>query len=171
MSEKLDGVRGYWNGQSMISRHGKEISCPQWFIDRLPKDISLDGEFWIGRGSFELINGILQSSEDSIDWKRISFFVFDLPNSNEPYEVRMCDLDNLLQQTSNYIQRVDITRCRGSHQIQHYLKDIIGNGGEGMMANKPNSHYFSSMRVDSLLKVKVFYQYQSLLLTSIKVTE
>ena len=56
MSEKLDGVRGYWNGQSMISRQGKEISCPQWFIDQFPKNISLDGEFWLGRGTFELTN-------------------------------------------------------------------------------------------------------------------
>ena len=65
MSEKLDGVRGYWNGQSMISKHGKEIICPQWFIDQLPKnDISLDGEFWLGRGTFELTNGTLHSSKD-----------------------------------------------------------------------------------------------------------
>jgi DNA ligase 1 len=37
MSEKLDGVRGYWNGQSMISRYGKEIICPTWFIEQLPR--------------------------------------------------------------------------------------------------------------------------------------
>src|SRR6185437_10219019 len=132
MSEKLDGVRGYWNGQSMISRHGKEIICPQWFIDQFPKNISLDGEFWLGRGTFELTHGILQSSKDSIDWKRVVYFVFDSPNSTKPYESRICDLDNLLQQSSNNIQMVDITRCRGNNQIQQYLTNIVNIGGEGM---------------------------------------
>jgi ATP-dependent DNA ligase len=43
MSEKLDGVRAYWNGQKLISRHSKEILCPNWFTQELNK-ISLDGE-------------------------------------------------------------------------------------------------------------------------------
>ena len=110
MSEKLDGVRGYWNGQSIISKHGNEITCPQWFIDQLPNNISLDGEFWIGRGTFELTNGILNSSKDSINWKRITLMIFDIPNSIKPYESRICDLNNNLllqqqQQSSNNIQK------------------------------------------------------------------
>src|SRR5271165_5767240 len=102
MSEKLDGVRGYWNGQTMISKHGKEIMCPVWFIEELPKNTSLDGEFWLERGTFELTNGILHSSKDSMEWKRISFFVFDSPNSTKPYETRISDLTNILQQTPNH---------------------------------------------------------------------
>ena len=31
VSEKLDGVRGYWNGQQLISRKGNPFSAPKWF--------------------------------------------------------------------------------------------------------------------------------------------
>src|SRR5690606_18890098 len=43
VSEKLDGVRGYWNGQVLVSRTGTPIDAPDWFIAGLP-DTALDGE-------------------------------------------------------------------------------------------------------------------------------
>lgn len=152
MSEKLDGVRAYWNGKTLISRNGKEIECPNWFIEHLPIDISLDGELWLGKGSFELVNGILKSFKDSIEWKNIIFMIFEFPNSNEPYEIRIRNLENL--NLSNHIQIVNIERCIENHQIQKYLTTIVNEGGEGLMVNKPNSFYIST-RVDSLLKIKV----------------
>jgi len=52
MSEKLDGVRCYWNGKNMYSRNGKLFYPPQKFIDGLPKDFELDGELWTKRNDF-----------------------------------------------------------------------------------------------------------------------
>ena len=72
ISEKLDGVRAFWNGSMLISRHGSKMKCPGWFVEQLPKDFSLDGELWIGRGTFEILNGTLNSN-DSLGWKRIQF--------------------------------------------------------------------------------------------------
>ena len=46
MSEKLDGVRAYWNGKMFLSRLGNELHAPDWFCAGLP-DEPLDGEFWI----------------------------------------------------------------------------------------------------------------------------
>ena len=151
ISEKLDGIRAYWNGKIMISRNGKKINCPNWFIEEIPKDISFDGELWLERGSFELLNGIINSNDD-FEWKRISFMVFDLPNSNETYEIRMRDLSNL--NLPNHINLIDIERCKGNDHLQQCLVDIIGIGGEGLMVNKSNSFYVKS-RVETLLKVKV----------------
>ena len=34
----------------------RKYLCPNWFIEELPKDISLDGELWMGRGTFEKLN-------------------------------------------------------------------------------------------------------------------
>ena len=59
MSEKFDGIRAYWNCKILISRHGNKISNPSWFIEEFPKDITLDGELWMGRGTFELLRGII----------------------------------------------------------------------------------------------------------------
>jgi DNA ligase-1 len=52
MSEKLDGVRCYWNGSNMYSRNGNLFYPPDWFKKLLPKDIALDGELWTKRDDF-----------------------------------------------------------------------------------------------------------------------
>ena len=50
MSEKLDGVRAYWNGENLYTRNGKHLYPPEWFTAKLPKGFALDGELWIRRG-------------------------------------------------------------------------------------------------------------------------
>ena len=52
-SEKLDGVRCYWNGKEMYSRNGKLFYPPDFFKSALPKDIALDGELWTKRDDFQ----------------------------------------------------------------------------------------------------------------------
>ena len=53
MSEKLDGVRCYWNGKSFYTRTGHMIFAPENFVKDLPVDMDLDGELWIDRGKFQ----------------------------------------------------------------------------------------------------------------------
>ena len=52
MSEKLDGIRCYWNGVQMYTRNGKLFYPPKWFKDTLPKNLALDGELWTKRDDF-----------------------------------------------------------------------------------------------------------------------
>jgi len=52
MSEKLDGVRCYWNGSAMYTRNGKLFYPPKFFTNELPRNIALDGELWSGRDDF-----------------------------------------------------------------------------------------------------------------------
>src|SRR3954469_1471170 len=53
MSEKYDGLRGFWDGEKLWSRKGNAIVAPDLFLAELPKGVALDGELWIGRGKFE----------------------------------------------------------------------------------------------------------------------
>lgn len=53
VSEKLDGVRARWTGQTLVTRSGNLIAAPVWFTAALPEDVLLDGELWAGRGRFE----------------------------------------------------------------------------------------------------------------------
>src|SRR3954470_6697744 len=46
MSEKLDGLRAYWDGKRLISRLGNEFHAPDWFIKGLPSH-PLDGELFL----------------------------------------------------------------------------------------------------------------------------
>ncbi len=155
MSEKLDGIRAYWNGFKLVSRNGMKINCPDWFLHRLPKGFSVDGELWLGRGTFETLMGIIKLG-DVAGWERINFMIFDLPSSKELYETRMSDLSTL--ELPNYARLVNIRRCRGNDEIHKYLSQIVDLGGEGLMVNKMRSKYYPT-RVDSLLKVKVSYIY------------
>ena len=86
MSEKMDGIRAYWNGDRLISKHNKDIICPSWFLGSFPKGIKLDGELWISReGSLESILSALRSLESHL-WKEMRLWVFDVILENEPYE-------------------------------------------------------------------------------------
>jgi DNA ligase-1 len=156
MSEKMDGVRAYWNGKKMISKHGKKIFCPDWYTLEFPTHVSLDGELWLDRGTFELLNAILNSKGNSdISWKNIHFVVFDLPSSSEPYEIRMREIENL--NLPKHVSIADVEKCRGKDHLHERLGFILENGGEGLMVNKPNSLYVT-IRTDLLLKVKVCEQ-------------
>jgi DNA ligase-1 len=138
----------------LLSRHGKEILCPAWFVEELPKDISLDGELWLGHGTLELLNGLLNSKESGVSWKSIFFITFDFPSSNNPYELRMRDMANL--NLPSHVSVVNVEKCRGKDHIQARLAAMLEKGGEGLMANKPNSLYIAS-RTDRLLKVKAWF--------------
>jgi DNA ligase-1 len=51
MSEKLDGVRCYWDGKAMYTRNGHLFYPPDSFKKDLP-DIALDGELWTKEADF-----------------------------------------------------------------------------------------------------------------------
>ena len=53
MSEKLDGVRCYWDGKSLYSRNGNIFYPPAYFVKALPKNFALDGELWTKRDDFQ----------------------------------------------------------------------------------------------------------------------
>src|ERR1700738_2001001 len=42
LSEKLDGVRAYWDGKQFLSRQGNRYFAPDWFTEGLPLE-PLDG--------------------------------------------------------------------------------------------------------------------------------
>ena len=135
----------------LISRHGSQMKCPEWFIEQFPKEFTLDGELWNGRGTFEMLIATI-NSKDSIGWKGIELVVFDFPNSGDPYELRIRNLFKLT--LPNHVQIVDVSRCRGNDDIIKYLSTIVNLGGEGIMAIKHKSLY-KPMRVEWLFKVKV----------------
>lgn len=86
MSEKLDGIRCYWNGSEMWSRSGKKYSPPDWFVKDFPKS-PLDGELWLGRGKFHhCVNIIKRDPPLDNEWKRMVYMVFDAPGLDKPFD-------------------------------------------------------------------------------------
>ena len=71
MSDKLDGVRGFWDGEKLITRSGNLIHAPSWFIKNYPPYV-IDGELWTKRGDFENISSIVRTKNADQRWRQIT---------------------------------------------------------------------------------------------------
>ncbi|MFO0668902.1 MAG: DNA ligase [Polyangiaceae bacterium] len=154
MSEKLDGVRAYWDGERFISRLGNPFHVPDWFKSGLPKT-PLDGELWGGRKRFQRTVGIVKRQDKSDAWKEIRYVVFDAPGEKSPFESRMEHCEKVLrghEWASVHAQEV----CRGEPHLREQLAFVESLGGEGLMMRKPGSLYEAG-RSATLLKVKSFF--------------
>ena len=77
-SEKLDGVRAYWDGQQLWSRGGHLYEAPDWFTEQFPAH-PMDGELWSGRGRFAELSGIVRKAQPvEEEWRKVQYHVFDL---------------------------------------------------------------------------------------------
>ena len=157
VSEKLDGVRAYWNGRQLLSRQGYPIQAPAWFTQALPNQ-PLDGELWIGRGKFDQVSAAVRRYQpDEQQWRQIRFVLFDLPASPLPFEQRY----RLLQQLNNqiaqpHIQVIRHQRVDSTDQLMQSLQQYLNQGAEGLMLNLGSAHYQPG-RSSALLKLKTFF--------------
>jgi DNA ligase-1 len=156
MSEKLDGVRAYWDGKTFLSRLGNEYMAPDWFVAGLPTT-ALDGELWGGRKRFQRTISVVRRQDRSDDWKEISFVVFDAPAMDAPFEERLefCRTE-LLARRPPHAQHHAHERCRDLDHLRAELRRVEALGGEGLMMRRPGSRYEVG-RSSSLLKVKSFF--------------
>ena len=161
MSEKLDGVRAYWDGEGLYSRNGNRFSAPSWFTDLLPADTSLDGELYMGPGRFNEAVSIVRSKNPDARWRSIQYMIFDAP-SGAPFEARMERVaDVVVAACEAYrgdcpIVRVQQTRCRSPKHLGEFHARATAQGIEGTMLRAPGSAY-ERRRSASLLKVKDFH--------------
>jgi DNA ligase 1 len=163
MSEKLDGVRAYWDGKAFISRLGNRYHAPDWFTVGLP-DTPLDGELWGGRKKFQRTISVVRRQDKSDHWKEISFVVFDVPSHAGPFEERM-DLvrSHLDRNKPAHAKYLDQHPCKGVDHLREELKRVESLGGEGLMLRRPGSRYEVG-RSSSLLKVKSFFDAEALVI-------
>lgn len=154
LSEKLDGVRGYWDGHHLISRGGAAIAAPAWFTAGWP-DTPLDGELWAGRGRFELASGTVRAEQpDEAAWKQMRYMVFDMPAEPGPFGARLQRLRDAVAAThSPWLQLVEQTRVASAQALQARLREVVAAGGEGLMLHRDSAPYRAE-RSDDLLKLK-----------------
>jgi DNA ligase-1 len=105
VSDKLDGIRAFWDGgisrgrlaleipwsntekdwrmksevvaTGLWSRMGNVIRAPEWWLDNLPQ-IPLDGELWTGIGGHQQLSRIVKTHSGT-DWSPVRYMVFDSP--------------------------------------------------------------------------------------------
>ena len=156
MSEKLDGIRAYWDGESFISRLGNKFYAPDWFIADLPAD-TLDGELWVGRKQFQRTTSIVRSGAQSDEWKKVTYVVFDAPEAKGGFEDRLAHIEKVLGRAeAPHARWLDHVRCEGLAHLRDELARVEALGGEGLMLRQPKSKYAVG-RSNTLLKVKTFH--------------
>ncbi len=153
-SEKLDGVRAIWDGQTLRFRSGKTINAPGWFLAGLPKQ-PLDGELWIARGQFERVSGIVRRDiPDDTAWREVRYMIFELPGAPGTFSERAEQI-RLLVRRANIPWLFEIKQFFpvDRSNLKKRLDEVVRAGGEGLMLHLADAPYETG-RSDVLLKIK-----------------
>jgi len=154
VSEKLDGVRAYWDGHQLLSRAGHPIAAPAWFVAGLPGQ-PLDGELWIGRGQFERLSGIVRKAEPlDADWRDVRYMIFELPGADGSFAERAQRIAALVRAANvPWLREIPQVVAVDRNKLQKMLADVLVGGGEGLMLHRADAPYETG-RSDTLLKLK-----------------
>ncbi|MDD0824082.1 DNA ligase [Mannheimia sp. AT1] len=152
MSEKLDGVRGFWDGSQLISRQGYPFNPPDYFIQHFPP-FAIDGELFSECGKFEEISATVRATEPK-GWYKLKLNVFDVPNAEGNLFERLNVLQQYLAQNPNpHIEIIEQIPIQNKDHLQQFYQSILEKGGEGVVVRNPNTHYIQG-RSAQILKIK-----------------
>ena len=152
MSEKLDGVRGYWDGKQLITRGGATLSPPKDFLAEFPP-FAIDGELFSQRDQFAEISSIVRSQQDK-GWHKLKLHVFDVPDANGNLFERLDQLKAYLaQHPSAPIEIITQIPIENPQHIQQFLQQVEQTKGEGVIIRNPNAPY-ERKRSTQILKLK-----------------
>ena len=157
-SEKLDGVRAYWDGRNLLSRNGKILAAPEGWSTYFPP-FALDGELYTARGEFEKIQSIvMDKAPNEAAWSEIKFYVFDVPEASGGLLERLSELEKFILQNPQAGQNLKIikqVKVKDNAEFEAFAEAVIAKGGEGAVVREPNSPY-ERKRSKNALKYKKF---------------
>ena len=157
-SEKLDGVRAYWDGRNLRSRNGKILAVPEGWSAHFPP-FALDGELYTARGEFEKIQSIVMDKTPSATaWSEIKFYVFDVPEASGGLLERLSELEKFIAKNPQAGQNLKIikqVKVKDNSEFEAFAEHIVAKGGEGAVAREPNAPY-ERKRSKNALKYKKF---------------
>lgn len=154
LSEKLDGMRGYWNGTHLLTRQGNLIHSPKWFTQNWPNNV-MDGELWIKRGYFQqTLSCIRKKAVDDTCWQFVRFMIFDLPEHDGTFTKRIKAMQKLTNEVNSpYLSMVKQFKLTTLEQLHQTLNKIVNNNGEGLMLHRGSAYYHIG-RTANIMKLK-----------------
>jgi DNA ligase-1 len=154
VSEKLDGVRAFWDGHVLRFRSGRLISAPKWFLDALPKT-PLDGELWMARQSFDLVSAaVRRHTPVDAEWQALKYMVFDLPGAPGTFAERSAHMASLIGAAGVlWLQPAPQFRVQDAATLQRQLLSLVAAGAEGLMLHQADA-LWAPGRSDALRKLK-----------------
>ncbi len=153
MSEKLDGVRGYWDGEFLYSKNGNRLYPPKEFLHNLPP-FAIEGELWAGRSRFEKTVSVVGKEYSHPGWLQLKFAIFDVPETPGGFAERIAKAKKWFEQhPSSYAFIIEQIKVRDQSHMQQELHRVERLGGEGLIVRKSDAHYKSGRSME-ILKVK-----------------
>ena len=154
VSEKLDGVRAIWDGSVLRFRSGRMINAPRWFLDGLPNR-PLDGELWLGRGTFERLSGIVRKEvPDDAEWRQVRYMIFELPGTPGTFRERAKAMREIARQANiPWLREIEQFSVVDRDSLHKRMKAVAKAGGEGLMLHRADALYETG-RSNTLLKMK-----------------
>lgn len=154
VSEKFDGVRGYWDGHRLLTRAGGAIAAPAWFTADWPQ-VPLDGELWAGYGRFEHASATVRGVDaGDAAWRAMTFRVFDLPGRGGTFDARVPAIRATVAAIGvAWVVAVPQFRVRDAASLETALAEVLARGGEGLVLHRGDAPYRAGRGV-GLLKVK-----------------
>lgn len=155
MSEKLDGIRGYWTGTHLITRKGRTIHAPAWFTENLPP-FALDGELWRKRNDFSFVQNTVLDRSPSESWREITYNIFEVPEMPGGFRQRLDKARAwFAAHPAPHVRLIEQIACHGPDHLRAYLEKIESLGGEGIIVKDPTRPFLAG-RTSFSLKVKNF---------------
>lgn len=154
VSEKLDGVRAFWDGKVLRFRSGQVIHSPAWFTAHFPTR-ALDGELWMGRRKFDLVSAATRRDNPlDEEWKKITYQLYELPEGIGTFKDRLTILHKVVNNIGvSWVRVVPQFNVASDHALQLKLRQIVRSGGEGLMLHRADA-VWQTGRSDTLLKLK-----------------
>lgn len=156
VSEKYDGVRGYWTGKRLLTRGGTVVDAPDWFTAGWP-ETPLDGELWIGNGEFARVSGIVRSTNaDETDWRAVRYRVFDLPGHPGTFDTRVAAIRQHVAAIDRpWVVAINQFKIEDEAALDAALNRVVAGGGEGLILHRGAARYTAG-RGGDLLKLKTY---------------
>ena len=167
VSEKLDGVRGYWDGKQLRSKNGLAFHPPAAFMRHFPP-FALEGEIWGGRGTFQKTVSIVKKQQPHDGWLELQFAIFDVPHAAGGFSQR-------LQQAKEWFAKhptpfafvIPQKTLKDKAQLQTELQRVEESGGEGLIVRNPDALYTKG-RSREILKIKSYYDMEAVVIAHLE---
>ena len=153
MSEKLDGIRGYWDGRRLLTRKGRPLHPPPWFIQNFPA-FELDGELWSKQGEFEFIQSVVLDDDPGPGWEKIKYHIFEVPNGKGTFFQRLDRAQKWFKSHPNpHVRVITQMLVQDRSDLERFIAEVASRGGEGVIVKNPDMPYHTG-RSAHVLKVK-----------------
>ncbi len=166
MSEKLDGIRGYWDGRQLLSKTGHPLNPPPSFTRNFPP-FALEGEIWGGRNTFEQTSSIVRTQHPQNGWHNLKFAIFDVPQPKTGFRKRLQRAkDWFADHPSATAFIIEQKIVHSTVELETELARIEELGGEGLIVRKADALYKIGRSPD-IVKVKSYHDMEAVVIERI----